>query len=228
MNMRGLLIILVLIGTTLACTATMSDDNNGSDSGEPVADNSSVNPGGAPGVRILSPANGDQVPAKQRLDITVETNAQTTSFLLNVNGRVTSSKAMPPEQTGAAKAILSWQPEREGTYTLEVVAFNGAAASSPASIQVIVSGTAASGAGSTPTNCTGRVMVSELNFRDAPGTAANKLGQFDVGETVTVIGRNNETTWYKVQRYNAQQAWVINNNQWFQIEGQCGTLPVTS
>jgi uncharacterized protein YgiM (DUF1202 family) len=47
-----------------------------------------------------------------------------------------------------------------------------------------------------------------------------------VGETATVIGRNADTTWYKVQRINAQQVWVINNAQWMQIEGDCTGVAV--
>jgi len=69
-------------------------------------------------------------------------------------------------------------------------------------------------------------MVTELNFRDGPSTGATKLGQFEVGETVTAIGRNTVGNWYQVQRANSQQVWVINNTQWLRLEGPCGDLPI--
>ena len=51
-------------------------------------------------------------------------------------------------------------------------------------------------------------------------------GQFDVGESGTIIGRHNDTSWYKVQRCNAPQAWTLTTPQWFQVEGQCDAVPV--
>jgi uncharacterized protein YgiM (DUF1202 family) len=133
--------------------------------------------------------------------------------------------ALPSEQTGPAQAILSWEPERTGTYSVEVVAFNGSSASAPASILLEVSGSASSSGGAA-SGCTGRALVSQLNFRSGPGTTASRLGQFDVGESVTVVGRNAAGSWYKVQRANAQQVWVINNAQWFEVAGSCDNLPV--
>ena len=38
--------------------------------------------------------------------------------------------------------------------------------------------------------------------------------------------RNEPSTWFQVQRANAQQVWVINNRQWFATEGACDTLAV--
>lgn len=194
--------------------------------GDPAAQ---VAAGGAPTVRIVSPVDGQQVPAHQRVDITVATDSTATSFLLNVNGRVASSKALPAEQSGPTEAILSWTPGQEGTYTLEVIAAYGDLTSAPASVTLNVSGTApAPNAGGATGECTGRVLVGKLNFRDGPSTRATKLGQFEIGETVRIIGRNADTTWYRVERAaNAQQVWTINNSQWLQTQGVCGTsLPV--
>jgi uncharacterized protein YraI len=145
---------------------------------------------------------------------------------LNVSGRVASSKALPSGQAGPTKAILSWTPTQQGTFSLEVIAFNGAAASVPASMIVQVSGTASATSSGTSGTCTGRVLVSQLNFRDGPGTGYTQLGQFDVGETVTVVGRDADTSWYKVQRINMQQVWTINDARWIQIEGDCSDVAV--
>jgi hypothetical protein len=165
------------------------------------------------------------VPTNQRVDITVETDTTATSFLLNVGGRVAGSKALPPDQSGPTKAILSWTPTRQGTFTLEVIAFNGPTASVPASLTVTVAGTASGPTAGNTGACSGRVLVSQLNYRGGPGTNSDQLGQFEVGETVTVVGRSADTSWYKVQRMNMQQVWTINNAQWIQISGDCSNVP---
>jgi uncharacterized protein YraI len=226
-SLHPLLVLMALVGVALACTAqidTGGSANNGSGSGSGTRGENSVST--VPIVRILEPVSGVSVPANQRVDITVETDTPATSFLLNVSGRVASSKALPSGQAGPTKAILSWMPTQQGTFSLEVIAFNGAAASVPASLMVQVSGTASAASSGASSTCTGRVLVSQLNFRDGPGTGYTQLGQFDVGETVTVVGRDADTSWYKVQRTNMQQVWAINTAQWMQTDGDCSGVPV--
>lgn len=217
-----LIVVTLLTGAALACTATFED---GSPDAQPGSGGSASGP--APTVRILAPESGARVAAGQPLDITVATDAATTSLLMSVGGRVATSKALPPEQSGPAQAILTWTPDREGTYTVQVVAFNGPAASQPAALIVEVSGVASSPAPGGVAGCVGRVVVDSLNFREGPGTGAARLGQFALGETVTVIGRSADSGWWKVQRANAQQAWAVNNAQWLQVEGQCDAVPVS-
>lgn len=223
---RPLLALLMLSGALLACTLSLSGDKKSTSSGAPGGSSGGGDMGIVPTVRVLDPPSGAHVPRNQRVDITVETDATADRFQVNVDGRVAVTKAMPPDQSGPTKAILGWTPERDGTYNLEVIAFHGSSASAPAALVLDVSGTA-SGPAVGVAGCVGRVLVSQLNYRDGPGTAANRLGQFDVGETVTVIGRNADGSWYQVQRFNAQQAWAINNAQWLQVEGECDALPVT-
>jgi hypothetical protein len=219
-----LVTLIALVGAALACTANLNGDGGSSNSSGGTGGGNSVST--VPIVRILEPASGVSVAANQRVDITVETDTTATSFLLNVSGRVASSKALPSGQAGPTKAILSWTPTQQGTFSLEIIAFNGAAASVPASLIVQVSGTASATSPGASGTCTGRVLVSQLNFRDGPGTGYTQLGQFDVGETVTVVGRDANTSWYKVQRMNMQQVWAINNAQWMQIEGDCSGVAV--
>lgn len=216
----AILIALVLAGCNLSQGGSAPDEDAspGSTSSAEGADT-----GGTPSVQIVSPAEGQQVPANQRVDITVTTGSTTTGFQINVEGRVASSVALPPGQSGPTEAILAWQPDHEGTFTLEVFALNGDRVSDPAALTLLVSGTATSSADSSG-ECTARVMVAQLNFRSGPGTGTSRLGQFNTGETVRVIGRNADTTWYKVERAaNDQQVWTINNSQWLQPEGRCGT-----
>jgi hypothetical protein len=228
MTDRHLGIVLACMALALlACTLSFSEDVGTpvSDAGGAVA-SPDVLTGSAPSVHIVEPGDGAVVPVNQRLDLTVETDSTATRFQLNVEGRVASTIAMPPDQSGPTSAILSWQPPRAGSYRLEVVAFNGSLPSAPAAIQIEASGLVSAPTGGEGT-CTGRVLVSQLNYRSGPTTGATRLGKFAVGETVTVIGRNEASTWYQVQRANAQQVWVIDNGQWFETEGACDALPVT-
>jgi hypothetical protein len=227
MSCRPALALAILSGAVLACTLSLSGDKKSTSGGASGGSSGGGDSGIVPTVRVLDPPSGAHVPRNQRVDITVETDATADRFQVNVDGRVAVTKAMPPEQSGPTKAILGWTPDRDGTYNLEVIAFHGSSASAPAALVLDVSGTA-SGPAVGVAGCVGRVLVSQLNYRDGPGTGANRLGQFDVGETVTVIGRNVDGSWYKVQRFNAQQVWAINNAQWLQVEGQCDAVPVVS
>lgn len=225
---RRLLLVglaLVLAGTLLGCTLSMATEPDsaraptrvsGGDTGAEVA----------PDVRISDPTSGTTVAANQRVDLTVETDTTATRFQLTVNGGMASVKALPEDQSGPTSAILSWTPREQGEYSLQVVAYNNSLAGAPAAILLNVAGTASNGTQSTRTTCTGRALVSQLNYRDGPGTGNTKLGQFQTGETTTVLGRNSDETWLKVRRLNSQEVWVINNPQWFQIEGQCSDLAV--
>jgi hypothetical protein len=218
----ALIVAALLAGAMLACNATFG---GGTPDAQPT---DGAGPAGAPPtVHILEPQSGVRVAANQPLDITVATDTTTTSFLMSVGGRVASTKALPPDQSGPTQAILTWTPDREGTYTVQVVAFNGPAASQPAALIVEVSGVASGPAPGGVAGCVGRVVVQSLNFREGPGRGTARLGQFALGETVTIIGRSADFGWWKVQRANAQQAWVVNNAQWLQVEGQCDAVPVS-
>ncbi len=223
-TLAAILIALILAGCNLSQGDNAANEEMPSSDAAGIADAGS---GGTPSVQIVSPVDGQQVPANQRVDITVETDSTTTGFQINVGGRVASSVALPPGQSGPTEAILAWQPDHEGTFTLQVFALNGSQVSDPAALTLLVSGTASSNADGSG-ECTARVMVAQLNFRSGAGTNTSRLGQFNTGETVRVIGRNADTTWYKVERaVNDQQVWTINNSQWLQPEGRCGTaLPV--
>jgi len=181
-------------------------------------------PGSVPIVRVLDPPPGATVPGGQPVNITVESDTAATRFQLNVGGQVASTIALPPGQQGPTQAILSWLPPGQGAYDLEVVAYNGPLISVPAGLHLLVSGAAGGAPGAGP--CTGRVLVPELNFRSGPGANAGRLGQFEVGETVIVLGRNADSSWYEVGRADGQTGWVINNAQWLQVEGACGGLGV--
>lgn len=219
-----LIVVQALLLAALACSLAFGQE-------DPAITGSGDDDAGSrttPVIRILEPANGQQVPPDQPVDIHVASDSMATSFLINVNGRVASSKALPAGQAGPTEAILAWTPDQTGTYNLEIVAFNGSNASAPVTLTLDVNAAAVNaGAGPTGAGCTGRVLVTQLNYRDGPSTNATRLGKFSVGEIVTVVGRNANATWYQVLRADAQRVWVINNQQWMQIEGTCQDLPAT-
>ncbi len=229
---RLALLLIVLMVASLACTIEFSKDGqNRSPDGEydPGGGGSNqIASGRVPNISIREPLDGQQVPVGERVDIVVDSDSRVTGFQLNVGGQVRSTIAMPGDQIGPVTAILTWTPDRQTAYTLEVYGLNGTLISAPATLTLNAVPGGTSGESGGGAGCSGRVMVSELNFRSGPGTSTQKVGQFDAGETVTVIGRNADTSWYKIQRANAQQAWVINNAQWFTVEGtSCGSVPVT-
>lgn len=220
MMRRAGLVVAMVLGATLACTLRFGAGDG------PQSPRVEATPGGAPAVRVIAPENGVRVPANQPLDITVTTDSTATSFLMSVGGRVATTKALPPGQAGPAQAILTWVPDRQGTYTLEIVAFNGSAASTPVTLLVEVSGVASGTGAGAGGGCTGRVVVDSLNFREGPGTSAARRGQFALGEVVTIVGRNADTSWWQVQRANGELGWAINNGQWLQVSGPCDNLPI--
>lgn len=219
---RWSLPVILLLSAALACTLRF-----GAQDGGLQQPGGGTTPGAAPTVRVIAPQSGVRVPANQPLDITVATDSTATSFLMSVGGRVATTKALPPGRSGPTQAILTWTPDRQGTYTVEIVAFNGSAASVPATLIVEVSGVASGPLTGASGACTGRVVVESLNFREGPGTGAARRGRFALGELVTIIGRNADTSWWQVQRANGEQGWAINNGQWLQITGSCEGLPVT-
>lgn len=220
---RLLIVAAALAAALVACSLDLAGGEGASDPLATSRPSAGADSGAAPTVRILAPADGAIVPIGQPVNIEVETDRPATGFLLNEGGQVRSVISMPEGQTGPTKAILSWTPTRAGSYHLEVFATNRSSTSAPAALSLQAAGTASS---PSATACTARVMVTELNFRDGPSTGATKLGQFEVGETVTAIGRNTVGNWYQVQRANSQQVWVINNTQWLRLEGPCGDLPI--
>lgn len=225
---RAAVMLLLLSAALTGCSLSFNTDSESpSDPGTNASGGGGADVGIPPVARISEPSSGTVIAANERLDLTVQTDTTATRFQLNVSGQVASTKALPSDQSGPTSAILSWTPQHQGTYTLEIIAYNGLVPGPAARIDIVVSGTASGGQTSTATGCTGRALVSQLNFRSGPGTGNSIQGQFQTGETVTVIGRNSDGSWIKVQRINAQQVWVINNAQWFQTEGQCDNLPVT-
>jgi|GEM_PF-1365624 len=231
-----LVMMVVLLLSTLACSLAIGEDQN-SENGEPTKESEGVplaEAGSTPlaplpdgqAVAVISHTDGQQVYNNQNVDLTVQSSSTTTQFVLKVNGSTVGIKPMPPDQSGATQAILSWKPSRNGTYSIQVLAYNGSTLNGSTSLNLVVAGNAPAEGQQPSGTCTGTVLVLELNFRDGPGTAAKRLGQFNISESVIVIGRNNDTSWYKVRRADGQEWWAVNNGNWFRVEGACSALSV--
>lgn len=216
------------------CLALLSACSLSMGTAEPPATDQASGPaagpdaGIAPVVRIVEPLSGTTVAVNQRVNLTVATETTATRLQLVVGGQNVSIVPLPPDQSGPTVAILSWTPQQQGTFSLEVTAYNGALAGPPAAILLQVSGTAIAPPAPGAIGCMARVLVPELNFRAGPGLDQGRLGQFSTGEMLTVLGRSADLSWYRVRRADAQEGWVINNGQWIQLEGDCAALPVVS
>lgn len=235
----GLLVLLVSL-TTLACNLTRGADDSGtpdlSGPNDTANNQQNANP---PAVQIFTPQDGQQVYVDDPVEVRV--NAQhdigVQRIQMVVDGQTVSSKALLDNPTNV-DVLLSWTPDQRGSYTLEVQAFHGSVGSEAASVnlQVFPEGAILSNPASgqpqptaaNATTCTGRVLISNLNIRSGPGTSFTDLGSFDTGETISITGRNTDNRsreWFKIQRSNGQEAWVINNSDWIETSGNCDNLP---
>ncbi|MBI5929404.1 MAG: SH3 domain-containing protein [Chloroflexi bacterium] len=195
-----------------------------------------------PTIQVTQPQNGQQVTVGQRVDVIVHAEHPVTvsRIQMSVNGRISSSKSLPPNST-IADVVLGWLPDRTGTYTLEVVAYYRDVASQIATVNLevleegAIANNPASGQADQPTpqvgTCNARVMIGNLNFRKGPGENFDKLGSFNLNEPLSASGRNVDSqnrTWLKIRRANGQEGWVVSEPQWLETQGDCNSLPVVS
>lgn len=195
--------------------------------------------GSPPTVQIISPSNGQQVTVGDDVEIQVSAQgpAGVDRLQLNVSGRTSSSKVFP-ETANPAEAILRWRPDRQGTFELTVIAYQGRAYSEAAviTLEVLRVGDALSNpAGGQPTtanpsggSCTGRVLIGNLRIRSGPGTNFQNIGFFDLNEQVSIVGQNGDGTWVKARRLDGSENWVSNNPEWIELSGACTGLSIVS
>ena len=61
---------------------------------------------------------------------------------------------------------------------------------------------------STPAGASAVITTGALNMRSGPGLGYSILGQVYLGQTVSLNGRNSESTWVKATSSNGQQGWL--------------------
>jgi SH3-like domain-containing protein len=50
---------------------------------------------------------------------------------------------------------------------------------------------------------------STVNLRNGPGTAFGAVGQLNAGETARIVGKNQDGSWWEIERPDGQTAWVV-------------------
>ncbi len=128
---------------------------------------------------------------------------------------------------------MQYRPTNTGTVTLQVVAYRQGVASDPASLSIDVVGSVAQLSNPNsldPTSgiaagtiCTVRVDISGLNLRAGPGTTYRVLARLAVGDELTVIGRNSDSSWYQAKHGAANFGWL--SAGYTTPDGDCSKAP---
>ncbi len=72
-----------------------------------------------------------------------------------------------------------------------------------------------------------RVTFDYLNVRARPDASSEKIGELARGDEAIIIGRNEQRTWWVIER-GALRGWVINNAEWIQISGATTDVPLAT
>lgn len=202
--------------------------------------------GGRPTVTISSPADGAEVTSGTQVFVTATATdaVGVTRMQLLANNQIV--KTISSESTSGQRTfevILDYTPRQEGDVNLQVVAYRGAIASDPASVDITVkaaqsqtqptqqqsSGGSSGGSGIPaidPNDPTCRALTNTgLNLRSGPGTVYDRVGLVAGGAVVPIIGRIGDNTWWQV-RYGITVGWI--SGQYTSIYGICSSIPVIS
>jgi len=220
-----------LILAAVACTLQIGDDNaRPTIPVQPTVER--------PSVQIISPPDGSTVTKGQR--VSVQARAQSASGVtlieLLVNDvRVASQPPAEAINPTTLDAVLDYQANQAGTLRLVVRAYSNAIVGQPAQITINVVDPLSPGTGgtaSTPSSiispvpynpqCRARVNTS-LNFRSGPATTYDRIGTFDVGQELPIIGYFDQPDgrWFQVP-WGSQRGWVAGYHT--TALGDCSTL----
>lgn len=228
----------LLTALTLACNLTGSGDTP-----VPPTPTPDVGVGDTlPVVAVLWPPDGSEFVTGQ--EVVIRVNATDSVGVTRVELRSASvmlSSVPSPEQNGQQNfdALLSWTPTRSGPQALEVIAYRHRVASQAVPLNLTIRQRASQivatpipyGAIAAPAApqpgaiCQVRVDVNELRFRAGPGTDYPILGLLDLGETLSITGRNAAGTWWQVNR-GGQTAWVSSDSRYSTPLTDCAAAPV--
>lgn len=201
--------------------------------------------GGRPTVTITSPADGTQVTSGTQVFVTASATdaVGVTRMQLLANNQIV--KTISSESTSGQRnfeVILDYTPRQEGEVNLQVVAYRGAIASNPASVDITVksaqspieptqqpSGGSSGGSGVPaidPNDPTCRALTNTgLNLRSGPGTVYDRVGLVAGGAVVPIIGRIGDNSWWQI-RYGITVGWI--SGQYTSIYGICSSVPIIS
>lgn len=71
-----------------------------------------------------------------------------------------------------------------------------------------------------------RVLVNLLHFRQGPNTEFGTLGLLEKGDIVTVLGKNEDGSWFNVLTENDRTGWVTNLHTEFVNENTLAKIPI--
>ncbi len=201
---------------------------------------------GKPEVTISSPADGDEIVVGTDLLVSaLATDAVgVTRVQLIANNQIVktvSSEAATGDQS--MNVLLDYKPSTAGTVKLEVIAYRGAVASEPATIDVTVRANQSQVTATIipqpdvpvidPNDRTCRALVNVgLNVRVGPGTSYNRITTVQPGTQVPIIGRVGDNSWWQVRVNSGQTGWVIQRNpnnineEFITILGICTSIPI--
>ncbi len=235
MKRAWIIVLLCLSLSGLACNLTGSES----------APTATVRPtgnsaagDGLPAVTVLWPPTGSEFVARQEILVYVRATDSVGITRLELRSPTMLLSSIPSaERSGQTEfeAILSWTPTRTGTQDMEVVAYRGQTASTPIPLQVIIRQLARDivatplpygiSAPVIPTGgCQVRVDINELRFRAGPGTQFEIMGILQVGEVLSVTGRNAASTWWQASR-NGQTVWFSANADYTTNLTDCSAVP---
>lgn len=197
---------------------------------------------GKPSVTITSPRDGEQFQVDREILVTASATDESgvTRVQLLANNQPVRTVLSETEQGDKQKNVaLGYTPRASGEVTLSVVAYRGTVASDPAQIRVnvvsqVVATATGGGSSSTPggggvptidTNdptCRARAKAG-LNMRQGPGVNFPVLLILNAGNTVPIIGRLGDNSWWQV-RSGSTIGWVFADIT--DVFGSCGAVPI--
>ncbi len=209
----GLILLVILVLAIAGVSAFIFSSNSGS---------ASVS---VPVVVIRSPVSGSQVTVGQRVAVQATANdAQgVTRMELWVAGQKVAH-SISPAPSGQSPFTsgdeLAWTPSSEGTYRLEVRAFNSQGLQSAPAIVNITAVTDPLSAEATPTQTSTStpiasgipvgIVKTDLNVRNGPGTQYDVIGRLAAGTEVKIVGRNDAGSWWQIVHLDSLEGrgWV--------------------
>ncbi len=119
------------------------------------------------------------------------------------------------------------------TFTPSVTIITIAALAPPGTFTPTVPGTAATANPATqspaPTINGPQVSIlsATLNVRGGPGTTYTLVGVLKVGDTVAIVGRNADRSWWVIQS-GPLRGWIINSSAYMTVSGDTSAVPLVA
>jgi hypothetical protein len=210
-------------------------------------------PAGIPSVEIKEPRIGSQVRVGEEViveAVATDPNGVTRVELLANDALVTAVKSPVPQGQTPFPVTFRWTPAKQGTYALEVRAYNAANQQNvPTSVSVKAvpvierptsapaggkpAGTEAPTSGATPSVGGGAMPAQPMGTTTAPAEVYKRpeeggetVGSLSKGELVVVTGRRTTGSWWQIVYPPGSEGrgWV--QGDYVTISGDAGTIPV--